>query len=57
MKLIAEPFSPRRRINWFALVLPIYFAVMLGVLIYSCHEYTRSVDAAVDRYAKQVGVE
>jgi hypothetical protein len=53
-------YQPRNRINWFALVRPGYYLVMIGLVgfaLYTCNSWRQSSDDAVDRHARQVGVE
>ena len=69
MRIINEPFCPprrinlyqahrpRRRVNWNALVAPICFAFIFSGLAYAVNSWRVSADAAVDRWAKQVGME
>jgi hypothetical protein len=69
MKFIVEPhyrrvnlYRPRRRrgINYYALVRPGYYLVMIGLVgfaLYTCNSWRASADNAVERWAKQVGVE
>jgi hypothetical protein len=49
--------QPRPRVNWNALVLPICFAFIFSGLAYAVNSWRVSADAAVDRWAKQVGME
>jgi len=52
-----QPHRPHRRINWAALVLPVCFAFIFSGLAYAVNSWRVSADAAVDRWAKQVGME
>ena len=62
MKPLISDFPPRRRqrVNWFAMFLPLYFAAMVVLAAYAVHSFNPfriNADAAVERWAQQVGVE
>ena len=57
MKPTVEPFGVRRqRTNWWGLVLPLYYAIMIAGALYFFNACRIVVDAEIDRLARAVGL-
>lgn len=47
----------RRKINWWALIMPSYFLLMIILVGFTINSWRQSADRAVNRWAQKVGVE